>query len=231
MFPEASRLAGTVRKPAATPWSPSGPGATGASTSGNAARSAAPARNASRIRWSSITPPWAPATASVSALTRPSPAAPSGTSAKPGLVQNWPVPRVIDAASPAPISSPRSAAAASVTRTGFRLPSSPWKGMGAGRAAAASYSALPPRTDPVNPAAATSGCPTSATPASKPWTRTTTSSGRPSWAAARRSSEAHSSEVAGWSGWALTTTGQPAARALAVSPPGTEKASGKLLAL
>jgi hypothetical protein len=32
-------------------------------------------------------------------------------------------------------------------------------------------------------------------------------------------------------GCALTTTGQPAARAEAVSPPSTEKANGKLLAL
>ena len=36
--------------------------------------------------------------------------------------------------------------------------------------------------------------------------------------------------VCGWAGCALTTTGQPAARAEAVSPPGTEKANGKLLA-
>ncbi len=33
-------------------------------------------------------------------------------------------------------------------------------------------------------------------------------------------------DVPGWAGWALTTTGQPAARAEAVSPPATEKASG-----
>ena len=39
-----------------------------------------------------------------------------------------------------------------------------------------------------------------------------------------------SSEVPGWASWALTTTGQPAASAEAVSPPATEKASGKLLA-
>ena len=34
----------------------------------------------------------------------------------------------------------------------------------------------------------------------------------------------------GWAGWPLTTTGQPAASAEAVSPPAVEKASGKLLA-
>ena len=37
-------------------------------------------------------------------------------------------------------------------------------------------------------------------------------------------------DVAGWDPCALTMTGQPAASAEAVSPPGTEKASGKLLA-
>jgi hypothetical protein len=37
-------------------------------------------------------------------------------------------------------------------------------------------------------------------------------------------------DVAGCDACALTTTGQPAASALAVSPPGTENASGKLLA-
>ena len=34
-------------------------------------------------------------------------------------------------------------------------------------------------------------------------------------------------ESLGWAGWALATTGQPAARAEAVSPPATEKANGK----
>jgi hypothetical protein len=39
-----------------------------------------------------------------------------------------------------------------------------------------------------------------------------------------------SSLVPGWALCALTMTGQPAASAEAVSPPATEKASGKLLA-
>ena len=39
-----------------------------------------------------------------------------------------------------------------------------------------------------------------------------------------------SSDVPGCAGWPLTTTGQPAASAEAVSPPATENASGKLLA-
>ena len=117
-----------------------------------------------------------------------------------------------------------------MTTTGLSEPSSPWKGIGTGRAAAASNRARPPRTEPVNPAALTSGWRINPTPASNPWTRVTTSSGSPVRAAARRRTEAQSSEVAGWPGWALITTGQPAASALAVSPPGTEKASGKLLA-
>ena len=42
---------------------------------------------------------------------------------------------------------------------------------------------------------------------------------------------ATSREVAGCPSCALTTTGQPTASADAVSPPATEKANGKLLAL
>ncbi len=126
------------------------------------------------------------------------------------------------------MASARSAAAASVTTTGFSEPSSPWKGIGTARAAAASNRARPPRTEPVKPAAVTRGCLISSMPASKPCTRPTTPSAMPCSAAARRSSFATSSDRAGWSGWALTTTGQPAASALAVSPPATEKAKGKL---
>lgn len=177
-----------------------------------------------------MTPEPVPLTVSVSDFSSWSPASPAGARTKPGLVQNCPAPMLIELPRPAPICSARSAAAASVTTTGLSEPSSPWKGIGAGRAAAASNSARPPRIEPVKPAAETSGCLTSSTPASKPWTTVRTSSGRPCCAAALRRSEAQSSEVAGWSGCALTTTGQPAARALAVSPPGTEKASGKLLA-
>ena len=47
---------------------------------------------------------------------------------------------------------------------------------------------------------------------------------------ARPIARATSSPVRGWAGWPLTTTGQPAASAEAVSPPAVEKASGKLLA-
>ena len=41
---------------------------------------------------------------------------------------------------------------------------------------------------------------------------------------------ANNSEVAGWLGWPLTITGQPAAHADAESPPATANANGKLLA-
>ena len=67
-------------------------------------------------------------------------------------------------------------------------------------------------------------------PAWRPWIRVSTSSGKPAVAAARRTAAATSSDVNGWPECALTTTGQPAARALAVSPPATLNASGKLLA-
>ena len=63
--------------------------------------------------------------AAAQASTSPSPAAPTGTKARPGLVQNWPDPRAIDAARPSPMAGPRSSAAAGVTTRGFTLPSSP----------------------------------------------------------------------------------------------------------
>ena len=82
----------------------------------------------------------------------------------------------------------------------------------------------------MKPTAWISGCRTSLVPATRPCTRVSTSSGKPAEAAPRRIAAATISEVRGWPEWALTTTGQPAASALAVSPPGTLKASGKLLA-
>ena len=57
-----------------------------------------------------------------------------------------------------------------------------------------------------------------------------TPAGSPLAATARVTAAATISEVPGWASCALTTTGQPAASAEAVSPPATEKASGKLLA-
>ena len=52
--------------------------------------------------------------------------------------------------------------------------------------------------------------------------------GMPLSATASLMARATSSEVPGCASWALTTTGQPAASAEAVSPPATENASGKL---
>lgn len=167
-------------------------------------------------------------TASVSALTRPSPAAPDGTNTSPGFTQNWPTPSVMEPASPVPIASARSAAAASVITTGFSEPSSPWKGIGTGRAAAASKRARPPRIEPVKPAAATCGCLISSMPASKPWTRPRTPAGMSCAAAADRSTAATSSDRPGWSGCDLTTTGQPAPSALAVSPCGDREGEGEV---
>jgi hypothetical protein len=89
--------------------------------------------------------------------------------------------------------------------------------------------ARPARREPVKPAAlmrasATRPCEISM-PAS--CSRAKTPDGRPQAFTASWTARPTSSDVPGWAGWALTTTGQPAARAEAVSPPATEKASGK----
>ncbi|MNN65631.1 hypothetical protein D3C81_1811460 [compost metagenome] len=57
-----------------------------------------------------------------------------------------------------------------------------------------------------------------------------TPAGIPVFSAARMIASATCSAVAMWPPWALNTTGQPAARADAVSPPAVENAKGKLLA-
>ena len=92
--------------------------------------------------------------------------------------------------------------------------------------------ALPPLCDPVKPTAFTSGCLTRATPTAVPESisREKTPSGKPHSRTLSRTNWPTSSLVPGWAGCALTMTGFPAARADAVSPPATEKASGKLLA-
>ena len=166
--------------------------------------------------------------ADTAAATSASPPAPAGTKNRPGFVQNWPAPSVIDPARPVPISPPRSSAAARVTTSGLAAPSSPKKGIGTDRALARSHSARPAATEPVKPAALTAGASTSATPASKPKTRLRVPSGASQRRAPRSSAAKVAALVAGWAGWAFTTTGHPAARADAVSPPGTEKAKGKL---
>src|SRR4029078_13198129 len=85
-------------------------------------------------------------------------------------------------------------------------------------------------TDPVNRTAAMAGWVTSDRPASSPYTTANVPPATPCWASAAAMTSPHRADRPGWRGWALTTTGQPAASALAVSPPATENANGKLLA-
>ncbi len=150
----------------------------------------------------------------------------------PGFVQNCPAPSVKDACSPATMPSPRSRSAPGSTNTGLVLLISPKNGMGSGREAARSISALPALRDPVKPTALTKGCVTRAPPTCVPLSnnKEKTPSGRPHFRTLARIACPTSSLVPGCAGWALTITGLPAARAEAVSPPATEKASGKLLA-
>ena len=137
-----------------------------------------------------------------------------------------------EAARPSAIASLRSVSAASVTTIGLTLPISAKTGIGRSRAAARSWSALPPANEPVKPTAAIAGSSTSASPTSMPLdcSSAKVAPGRPVAAAAAASSRATTALVPGCDGWPLTMTGQPAASALAVSPPAVEKASGKLLA-
>src|SRR5580658_1468100 len=88
--------------------------------------------------------------------------------------------------------------------------------------------ASPPVVAPGHPEAATAGCRSSRSPASTPWTRPNVPAGAPADASAPATTSAVTSEVTGCPSCALTTTGQPAASAEAVSPPATEKANGKL---
>ena len=73
---------------------------------------------------------------------------------------------------------------------------------------------------------------TSATPMAVPLPcrREKQPAGRPTLASAARTARPSISQVPGCAGWALTTTGQPAASAQIVSVPTTEMAKGKLLA-
>src|ERR1700742_4539417 len=100
--------------------------------------------------------------------------------------------------------------------------------MGTGRSAAILARARPPGVDPVKPAALIAGGRSSVRPAWTPWTRPNVPAGAPAAASAPVTISAVRSEVTGWSSCAFTTTGQPAARAEAVSPPATENANGKL---
>ena len=86
---------------------------------------AVPSRYASRIAPLSIVDGPTAATAAEAASRNASPSAPSGTSARPGFVQNCPLPSVNDATQPCAIAGARSAAAAGVTASGLSEPSSP----------------------------------------------------------------------------------------------------------
>ena len=99
-------------------------------------------------------------------------------------MQNWPAPRVSDPAYPVAISAGRAAAAPGRMTTGLTEPSSPKNGIGTGRSAQILARASPPRTDPVNPAAAMAGCCSSRTPAGTPYTTANVPGGAPAPASA-----------------------------------------------
>src|SRR5690606_27212608 len=151
----------------------------------------------------------------------------------PGLVQNCPVPSVAELTKPSAIASPRARIASGRMKVGFTLPISAYTGIGLGRAAAVSYNARPPRSDPVKPTASIAGCCTNACPTSLvlPCTIEKNPVGKRAVSMAWLMARATISEVAGCPGCAFTTTVQPAAHAEAESPPATQNANGKLLAL
>ncbi|MCY1232252.1 hypothetical protein D9M72_447330 [compost metagenome] len=130
------------------------------------------------------------------------------------------------------MASARLASALGNSSTGLMLLISANTGIGAGRAAAIAISAVPPAREPVKPTARMRGSATRPWPTSRPASNSSEKvpSGRSSSATACWTARPTSSEVPGCAECALTTTGQPAASAEAVSPPATEKASGKLLA-
>jgi hypothetical protein len=148
---------------------------------------------------------------------------------RPGLVQNWPAPWVSEATNLAPVLR-RGPAAASNRNTGLIELISAYTGIGSGRAWRPG-TGQPPLREPVKPTALIRGSLTRAMPTSRPEpysSETRLRAGRT--ASPRATAWPTSSLVPGWALCALTTTGQPAASAEAVSPPATEKASGKLLA-
>lgn len=88
----------------------------------------------------------------------------------------------------------------------------------------------PTRVEPVKPTAATRASVTAARPSSSDSIMPNIPPGAPAAVSASDTAAATARLSSRWPGLALTTTGQPAARALAVSPPATENAKGKLLA-
>ena len=101
--------------------------------------------------------------------------------------------------------------------------------MGTSRRAAVSKSARPARSDPVNATAATSGADASAWPrsAAAPCSTWNQAAGAPTRSTAALTAAPVTALVAGCPGCALSTTGQPAAKADAVSPPAVLNANGK----
>ena len=164
---------------------------------------------------------------SASARARANPS-PSIVTITPGLVQNWPAPSTTESASTLTTDSARSPSAPGSTNTGLVEPISAYTGIGSTRRAAASNSARPAVNEPVNATARVAGCSTSATPTpTSPATCWKHAAGRPARSTARAIASAAIAAVVGCAGWALTTTGQAAASADAVSPPGVAKAKGK----
>src|ERR1035441_9322074 len=103
--------------------------------------------------------------------------------------------------------------------------------MGSGRAAASCIKARPAYNDPVKPTALMLGCSTNAEPTSAPEPKINAKvpGGRPHSFTLLQMTWPTISLVPGCAECALTMTGLPAAKAEAVSPPATAKASGKLL--
>src|SRR2546430_14011687 len=99
--------------------------------------------------------------------------------------------------------------------------------MGTGWSAAILARASPPPVEPVKPAAAMAGCRSSLSPACTPGIRPNVPAGAPAEASAPATISAGTSDVTGCAPCALTTTGQPAATAEAVAPPGTGDANRK----
>ena len=153
---------------------------------------------------------------------------PSIVTITPGLVQNWPAPSTTESASALTTDSARSPSAPGSTNTGLVEPISAYDGDRLD-AAGGGVEQRPPGGERAGERhGAVAGCSTSATPtATSPATWWKHAAGRPARSTARAIASAAIAAVVGCAGWALTTTGQAAASADAVSPPGVAKAKGK----
>ncbi len=147
-------------------------------------------------------------------------------------MQNCPDPKVIEPAYVFAISACLFSNAFGKIITGLILPISAKTGIGSSLFAAKSNKALPPRILPVKPTAFTFGCETNCCPTSIPleFKLEKTPFGIPVFCAAFTIADATNAPVPACIGWDFTITGQPDAKAAAVSPPAVEYAKGKLLA-